>query len=764
MKSKFLLILIFIFTFFIPNVYASSDNQFEVLYKMENELKDNTFTIQMGLREASTMAVMNSVTYNHDKLEFVSIEGNDYFTVTKSKEMTNGVFKSFKILADSEYGFQKVYYANLTFKIKDNFKQGERTEIYFSGNKVATADELIKTSPSMTFTVFYDKDGTVSYVAQEQNFMTQINMFLANNWKIVLYCLGGLIVLFIIIRYIIIHREVKAYDDKNNHNHIVNKMKFAKVSKNLRTVTDDKPEKVRIAKVGKWGKKKQKNVPVQPTQVQQTNINNLMQAEPTEVQPVEPQYEERGVFVGNQNLGDDNLLPDDFSTFGEASDSYAYDDDNQKSEISSEGAVNLDNLTSQSLQGDDDNSKLGVFLGLLLVCGLFNLNTVKALDDNQMESLRNMILGNITWSAEYDINNDNVIDMLDIIASKDLNNITIIQDTMTVADSKPQANFNLKSTSKYVRTTKNGTTKVRTTANGKWKNNSNNNSNNNNSNNNNSSTTTGETVNQNGEQVYVSPEVTTKAPTSADLSNGSESKYHVTIEYTNGSGEYTGVELPYNGSVSFDTYPKNEGYQNLSSVFCTEGKITNNGYRVTISEVKFNSSCHITFSESNSINANVNVRYNDKDNRIDNNVINLTKQKPGAYTSRTINLDSHYDYKNMSCSGGFSDYNLSGREFTGHIDEKSGTCTINMTPKHYKNYIKYGNFNNYYLIEGYYHDKTQAVLFDTSFTEGLKLYCGSSTISPKSAELKTNNDYGLPMTGYQYIFEFKIEGTDCTLK
>ena len=82
-----------------------------------------------------------------------------------------------------------------------------------------------------------------------------------------------------------------------------------------------------------------------------------------------------------------------------------------------------------------------------------------------------MILGNIAWSAEYDINNDNTIDMLDIIALKDINNITIIQDTMTVADSKPQATFNLRSTSKYVRTTRNGTTKVRTTANGKWKNN-----------------------------------------------------------------------------------------------------------------------------------------------------------------------------------------------------------------------------------------------------------------------------------------------------
>ena len=365
MKSKILLILTFIFTFFISNVYAL-DNQYEVLYKMENELKDNTFTIQLGLREASTMVVMNNILYNQEKLEFVSIDGNDYFTVTKGKEFTNGVFKSFKILADSEYGFQKVYYANLTFKIKDDFKPGERTEIYFSGNRVATADEEIKTSPSMTFTVFYDKDGTVSYVAQEQNFMTQINIFLTNNWKIVLYCLAGLVVLFIIIRYIIIHHEVKEYDQKHNHNHIVEKMKFAKVSKNLQTVTDDKPEKVRIAKLGKWGKKKQKNVQ-QPVQVQQANINTLMQAEPTEVVE-QPQYEEKGVFVGNQNMGDDNLLPDDFSSFEHASNSYAYDDDTNSSEVSTEGAVNLDNLTSQSLQGDDNNnSKLGVFLGLLVL-------------------------------------------------------------------------------------------------------------------------------------------------------------------------------------------------------------------------------------------------------------------------------------------------------------------------------------------------------------------------------------------------------------
>ena len=761
MKNKILLILIFIFTFFISNVYAS-DNQYEVLYKMENELKDNTFTIQLGLREASTMVVMNSIVYNQEKLEFVSIEGNDYFTVTKSKDMSNGVFKSFKILADSEYGFQKVYYANLTFKIKDDFKQGERTEIYFSGNKVATADEILKTAPSMTFTVFYDKDGTVSYVAQEQNFMTQVNMFLANNWKIVLYCLGGLLVLFIIIRYVIIHKEVKAYDNKHNHNHIIEKMKFAKVSKKLQTVTDDKPEKVRIAKVGKWGKKKVKE---QPTQVRQANLNDLMKAEPTEVVQ-QPTYQERGVFVGNQNTGDDNMLPDDFSSFSEASNNYAYDDDTTESEISSEGAVNLDNLTSQSLQDDNNNSKLGIFLGfLLLIGGLFNISNVNALNEDEMNNLRNMILGNIAWSAEYDINNDNTIDMLDIIALKDLNNITIIQDTMTVSDSKPEANFNLKSTSKYVRTTRNGTTKVRTTANGKWKkNNNNNNQSNNNSNNNNHSTTTGETINSEGEAVYTSPEITTKQPEQVDLANGSSTKYRVSISYSNGYGDYDAIDLPYGGSVEFNVYPNEEGYQNLSSLSCTNGSITNNGYKVKISDVRTEMSCVIGFSASNTINANVNVRYQDADKRVVNNVLNLTQQKPGDYLSRSLKLDSNYTYERISCTNGFKDYSYSNGTFTARIADRSGTCTIYMKPNKVNKGIYY-NGQKVFDLSGNYHDTIKNItLNDAKWGKDMKLYCGSTTINPKSVEKVRESIGGYTFEGWRYVFDVKLENTDCTLK
>ncbi len=758
MKNKILFILILIFTFFISNVYAS-DNQYEVLYKMENELKDNTFTIQLGLREESTMAVMNSIVYNQDKLEFVSIEGNDYFTVTKSKDITNGVFKSFKILADSEYGFQKVYYANLTFKIKDDFKKGERTEIYFSGNKVATADELLKTSPSMTFTVFYNKDGTVSYVAQEQNFMTQINMFLTNNWKMVLYCLVGLLVIFIIIRYIIIKREVKAYDTKHNHNHIVEKMKFAKVSKKLQTVTDEKPEKVKIAKLGKWGKKK---VKVQTTPVQQANINDLMKAEPTEVVQ-QPTYQEKGVFIGNQNTGDDNMLPDDFSSFGEASNNYAYDDDSSESEISTEGAANLDNLTNQSLQDDDNNSKLGIFLGfLLLIGGLFNISNVNALNEDEMNNLRNMILGNIAWSAEYDINNDNTIDMLDIIALKDLNNITIIQDTMSVSDSKPSANFNLKSTSKYVRTTRNGTTKVRTTANGKWK--KTNNNQNNNSNNNNSSTSTGETVNRDGEAVYTSPETTTKKPEQIDLSNGSDTKYRVTITYSNGYGDYDSIDLPYNGEVEFNTYPKDEGYQNLSSLSCTNGKITNNGFKIKISEVKTEMRCTIGFSESNNIKANINVRYQDADNRIDNNVLNLTNQRPKTYMSRSLKLDPNYTYERIYCSNGFVDYSYENGTFSGRIADRSGTCTIYMKPKRIVKNIYYKG-NKIFELSGNYHDTIKNVtLNDANWPNNMKLYCGSNTINPRSVEKARESIGGYTFEGWRYVFDVKIEDTDCTLK
>lgn len=757
MKKKLLLIITLIFTFFISNVYAS-DVQYEVLYKMDNELKDNTFTIQLGLREASTMVVYNSITYNQEKLEFVSIEGNDYFTVTKGKDLTNGVFKSFKILADSEYGFQKVYYANLTFRIKENFKQGERTEIYFSNNKVATADELLKTSPSMTFTVFYDKDGTVSYVAQEQTIMTQINMYLNNNWKKVLYCLGAIIFAFIIIRYTIITKDLREYNKKHDHNHIVKKMRFAKVPKKFKTIDDDdKPEKVRIAKLGKWGKKKVKE---QPVQAHQANINDLMKAEP--VAPVQQEIiPERGVFIGNQDTGDENMLPDDFSSFTEASNGYAYDDDSTTSEISSEGAVNLDNLTNQSLQ-DDNNSKLGVFLGLLLVFGLFNLSSVKAISDDEMNNLRNMILGNMAWSAEYDINNDNSIDMLDIIALKDINNITIIQDTMTVSDSKPQATFNLKSTSKYVRTTKNGTTKVRTTANGKWKHDNTNPP----INNNGGTTTSGETVNSDGEAVYTTKEYTTKVPVTKDASNGATTKYKVQITYFNGSGDYDIIELPYDGSITFNVYPNGEGYQNLNTLFCTSGNITHNGYTVTISNVINQSNCSITFSKSNSINANVNINYHDSDRRIENNVINMKNKAVDTMITSTVKYDDHYEYQNVICNGGFKDYSFdpNTRKFSGNIAEYSGTCTINMKPKKYTQRFTYNN-REIYSITGEYHSTVKGItLFESSFTSNLKLYCGSTVINPKSVEKTSMSEAGITFNGYRYVFDVKIEGTDCVMK
>ena len=758
MKKKLLLIITLIFTFFISNVYAS-DVQYEVLYKMDNELKDNTFTIQLGLREASTMVVTNSIMYNQDKLEFVSIEGNDYFTVTKGKELTNGVFKSFKILADSEYGFQKVYYANLTFRIKENFKQGERTEIYFSNNKAATADELLKTAPSMTFTVFYDKDGTVSYVAQEQTIMTQINMYLNNNWKKVLYCLGAIIFAFIIIRYTIITKDLREYNKKHDHNHIVKKMRFAKVPKKFKTIDDDdKPEKVRIAKLGKWGKKKVKE---QPVQAHQANINDLMKAEPVETvqQEIIP---ERGVFIGNQDTGDENMLPDDFSSFSEASNGYAYDDDTTTSEISSEGAVNLDNLTNQSLQ-DDNNSKLGVFLGLLLVFGLFNLSSVKAISDDEMNNLRNMILGNMAWSAEYDINNDNSIDMLDIIALKDINNITIIQDTMTVSDSKPQATFNLKSTSKYVRTTKNGTTKVRTTANGKWKHDNTNPP----INNNGGTTTSGETINPEGEAVYTPKEFTTKTPVTKDASNGSEIKYNVHISYVRGYGDYDDITLPYNGSITFNVYPESEGYQNLNSLFCTTGTITNNGYQVTISGITYSAQCNIAFSASNTINANVNIRYNDADRRIDNNAINLVNQRPNTSITKTMNIDlNHYDYQNITCNGGFTNYSFdaNSKKFAGTIKDSSGTCTINLKPKKLKQRFTFNN-EEIYSIESEYHSTIKGItLFHQSFGSNMKLYCGSTVVNPKSVEKTTQQLMGVSFSGYRYVFDVKIEGTDCVMK
>ena len=764
MKRKVFMLLIIIFSLFIPVVYAK-DMQYEVLYKMENELKDNTFTIQLGLREERTMAVMNSIVYNQDKLEFVSIDANEYFHVTKSKEMTNGVFKSFKLLADSDYGFQKVYYANVTFKIKDNFKQGERTEIYFSGNKVATADEEFKTAPGMTFTVFYDKDGTVSYVAQEQNFMTQINMYLTNNWRTVLFILGGIIVVFILLRVIFQSELVREYRKKHEHNHIVENMKFAKVPNKLNTVIDEKPEKVKIAKLGKWGKKNKIIQPnQQPVQVQQpinNNIVDLMKAEPTESAIQQSTYQEKGVFIGNQNTGDDNMLPDDFSTFAKSENNYAYDDDNlNTSEVSSKGGVNLDNLTHMSLQDDDKsgNGKIGIFLAFLLVIGgLFNIGKVNALDANQMDNLRNMILGNMAWSAEYDINNDNVIDMLDIIALKDINNITIIQDTMTVADSKPQATFNLKSTSKYVRTTRNGTTKVRTTAKGNWKQNPSG------GNGGGGSTTTSGDPSGEGDSGY-EEEITTVQPSSTDLAGDSDKKVHVSIHYAKGSGQYNEIDLPYGGSVTFDVYPQSDGYQKLGNLYCNNGRITADGYKVTISDVTFKSDCNIAFTKSNTINASLDVMYEDDENKVVN-LIKLTNQQPDFTIEKSVNIDTNnYNYRSMSCNGGFITHSLDGKIFNGKVGETSGTCTIHMSPKIKNVKILYNGSTEFEFSGTYHTTYKNAQIFNSNFPNNLKLYCGGNAISPKQVKYVTQNIGGTSFGGYQYLFDIRVENDTCELR
>ena len=739
MKKGLLAFIIVILSIIITPVYA---DEFETLFKMDSELKDNTFTIQLGIREASTMAVMSNIAYNQDKLEFVSIDANEYFTVTKSKDINNGSFKSFKILADSDYGFQKVYYANLTFRIK-GLEKGERTDIYFNNNQVATADEIIKTSPSIVYTLYYDKEGTVSYVVSERNFMTNLNIYLTNHWKFVLIVIFVLIGLFIFIRYWIIIHDIKIFNKKHEHNHIVEKMKFAKVPVNLQTVdVDEKPEKIRIAKLGKWGKKKVKETPQE-----NKNEDTLAKLMAEDVQEeVKSNVPERGVFVGNQDMGNDNELPDDFSSFGKASSTYAYDDDKIESEISDEEAVNLDDLSNISLTDEDDKNnngtKIGLFLGLLIVSSLFNIKSVNALNEEEMGNLRNMILGNMTWSAEYDINNDNTIDMLDIIALKDINNITIIQDSMTVEDSKEGNNFVIKSTSKYVRTTKPGQTKVRTTADGKWKN-DNNNKNNNNSN----------PDNPSQHAVLKEPEI-------IDTSDGTQETRKITVEYRDCSGDYKDITVPFAGEITFNIYSKSEGYQKpvvsvTASRFEIQGTYPN--IKLRIYDVVNDTTVKVHFGATNTINATLKTGARD---------YTYTNQQPGQKITQSVQLDSHYDYGQPKCNGGFVNASISDGHFRGTIADYSGTCTLEMTPKHYSNVIRY-NGQEMYSFNGNYNSTINNVsMFSDSLKSNkLKLYCGNSDpVEPKKVEWAKQSVGGITYEGYRYIFDVKVTGSDCELR
>jgi len=736
MKKGLLALLIVVLSIFIPIVNAE---QLDVLFKMDPEVKDNTFTIQLGFREAKTMAIMSNIVYNQDKLEFVSIDANEYFHVSKSNDKTNGSFKSFTILADSEYAFEKVYYANITFKIKDALKKGDRTDIYFNNNKSATADEIMVSSPSMVYTLFYDKEGSVSYVASERNFMTSLNIYLTNNWHKVLIALFIIFGLLIALKYWIVVKDIKLFKKKHNHNHIVEEMKFAKVPVNLQTVdVGDKPDKIRIAKLGKWGKKK---VDKKEEPKKETDISKLMADDI--VEEVKEDNPERGLFIGNKNTGNDNELPDDFSSFGKSSNSYAYDDDQIEDNDTNTDGANLDDLSNISLTDEDDNkgSKIGIFLALLMLFGLFNIKPVNALNEEEMDNLRSMILGDLTWNAEYDINNDNSIDMLDLIALKDINNITIIKDSINVEESKDN-NFVVKSTSQYVRTTVQGQTK-RTTADGKWKNTESNNKPSNNDN--------------DIEDPITEPIV--KIPESRDLTDGSEDNKNITINYTNGSGDYSEIKIKSGEDVSFDIYPKGEGYQNIS-VNMSNGnyKITGEypAYHINLFDITSDSNVNISFNISNSINAKINTGLE---------IYEFNKKTPGEYIEKNIEYDNHYEVLGINCNGGFIDYNLTGNKFTGKIAESSGSCILKLKAKYYSNSIKYNGITITTYSGNYGETVNNVSLFDTSIkSDKYNLYCGNVKITPKNVELTKEVLNGISFEGYRYIFDVKVTGLDCDLK
>ena len=102
--------------------------------------------------------------------------------------------------------------------------------------------------------------------------------------------------------------------------------------------------------------------------------------------------------------------------------------------------------------------------------------------------------------------------------------------------------------------------------------------------------------------------------------------------------------------------------------------------------------------------------------------------------------------------------------FSGTIGETSGTCTIKMNPKKKRVKIMYNGINEF-EVTGYYHSTYQnAQMFDTKFTDNLKLYCGGNPISPKSVKKMTNTDSGYSFEGYQYLFDVRIENDTCELR
>ncbi|MDE5629966.1 MAG: hypothetical protein K2I70_00045 [Bacilli bacterium] len=704
------------------NVYAATSN-FEPTINMEPDITENQISIIVGYKGENIMAVTQTISYEEDYLSLVDVTMMDNFVVTKGNEKKDSSFQTLKILADSDYAFEDINYAVLTFELKDKFKVGKSSKVFMYSYEAIGPNKDKYRHKGYEMTLRRDEVGQMAFLLKIIDSSTKREYWLSQNYLIIIAAvlgIGGIIAMIFMIptkrkrekRAEKIHKEM--VEGKNPEKKSIDPIKIDyDMIEDLGTVKKevDMSQAIEVSDLKPFGETEGKFVSSdmvkatsQVQQMPQTPVitqdafNAVGNGDSSIVEeaPINAfnMTIDSGLANKNQESRQENeqnvvtpmtevrLNPQVISNQG---DNQAVNSNSSFKEIPEEKKEDL--ILFQPTFGDENAEDgtsnngnippLSIILVLILSLSLL-VPHVMAIE-YRVSELRDCIVGNIPYDAELDYNNDGKVDIADIIETKDLSN-TILGDDKPSHNFKPVESEGVHVTDptttivtsrEPTTTTKKGvfninTTPKRTTSKG---------------------TTTKKTTTK---KTTTSRTTTTKT---------TATKYTVTLNTNNSKADRNSVIVVSGKTATFKVTP-NVGYT-YDSVSCGNGAsvtYSKSTKKLEVKSVNANMSCTINFKERDDMKLTVTASHG----KVSPSTVK------GAYkasVSSKVTPSNGYQYKSHSCTNGL---NATYDEASGTLTVKSliddGSCKVIFEEKTYQMTIKVSGIEKKYNSK--YNQKT----------------------------------------------------------
>lgn len=358
--KKVMLLIISILLISVFPVYASS---FQSMYEIDTEIYDgDTVYVRLGIKEKNMQAVSGTISYDSEMIKLERAIGLNGYDVDYGQEASEKMYKTFKFVADSSEAKENVYFMELCFKMTKEFDVHDTADIFFYNYEIGTSDLKKYRSNGKLMTLAREEKDMMLFNLEEIDSSLQRRYWLKEHKvliiSIVVIIIGGIVSIFLI------------------------PSKVKKESREDKIRNQNKAENYDRSKISSFVSK-----------VDRSNVEETIIESPFANSSSKYKSDTKKEEDPFENLKEDGIK-----------------------EIEDE---NLIQISTVNFEEKDDIEKLPIIITLLLVASFAFIGIAKAEDySDNLYNIRECIIGESKYNKEYDLDNNNKIDVLDLILER----------------------------------------------------------------------------------------------------------------------------------------------------------------------------------------------------------------------------------------------------------------------------------------------------------------------------------------------------------